>query len=231
MNGFDHAIVSFVNQFARRWPTFDAIVVFLSDSDLIKGGVVVAVIWWAWFYRKGELRTNRSYLLSAIFGSLVALFFARVLAHVLPLRIRPLLDPSLHFRVPFGLPEQSNWTVWSSFPSDHAALFCALLTGVWLVSSRAGIVLGAYVAIIICLPRIYVGIHYPTDILAGAGLGVLPVLLFSARAIRKIWTPPLLSGIERWPGVAYALLFLITYEIATLFWDVRTFLFLFNVSV
>ncbi len=231
MNGFDRAIVSFINQFARHWPTFDTVVVFLSNSDLVKGGVVLAAIWWAWFCRKGEPKTNRSYLLSAILASLVALFLARFLAHALPLRVRPLLDPGLHFRPPIGLPEESNWTVWSSFPSDHAALFCALLTGVWLVSRRAGIVLGAYIAIVICLPRIYVGIHYPTDILAGAGLGVLSVVLFSVPVLRNFWTPNVLAWFERWPSVAYAVLFLITFEIATLFWDIRTFLFLFDVSV
>jgi membrane-associated phospholipid phosphatase len=231
MYAFDHAIVSFLNQFAQRWPTFDQVVVFFTNSDLMKGGVVIAAIWWAWFCPKGETKTNRSYLLSALLGALIALFFARVLAHALPIRVRPILDSTLHFRLPAGSPQQSNWTIWSSFPSDHAALFCALLTGVWLVSRRAGMILLAYIGTFICLPRIYIGIHYPTDILAGAALGVLVVFLCSWRKVREIWTPTVLSWIERWPGMGYALLFLITFQIATLFWDIRTFLFIFDVSV
>ena len=231
MQAFDHSIVFFLNQFAQRWRVFDGIVIFFSNSDLMKGGVVMAAIWWAWFYRKGDAKTNRSYLLSALFGSLVALFFARVFAHAFPLRVRPILDPSLHFRAPLGLPNQSNWTIWSSFPSDHAALFCALLTGVWLVSRRAGIALMLYIIIGICLPRIYVGIHYPSDVLVGAGLGVFCVLLCSWSKIRGTWTETVLNWIERWPGAGYALLFIITFQIATLFWDIRTLLFFFDVSV
>jgi undecaprenyl-diphosphatase len=231
MNAFDHAIISFLNQFARHWHLFDKIVIFFSNSDLMKGGVVVGAIWWAWFYRKDEPNTVRSYLLSALLGSLVALFLARVLAHALPIRVRPVLDLTLHFRPPHGLPEQANWTIWSSFPSDHAALFFALLTGVWLASRRIGLALLAYVVICICLPRIYIGIHYPTDILAGAALGVGSVLLCSWRRFRDAWTPAVLRFIERRPGLGYALLFLITFQIATLFWDVRTFLYIFDVSV
>ena len=45
-----------------------------------------------------------------------------------------------------------------------------------------------YVIIVICLPRIYVGIHYPSDVLAGAALGVFCVLLCSWSKIRQAWT-------------------------------------------
>ena len=103
--------------------------------------------------------------------------------------------------------------------------------GVWLASARAGLALISYVAVCICLPRIYIGIHYPTDIVAGAGLAVLCVLLCSWRGVREIWTPRVLNWIERRPSLGYALLFLITFQIATLFWDIRTFLFIFDISV
>jgi undecaprenyl-diphosphatase len=231
MSGFDHSIIVFCNQFAQRWHTFDAIVVFFSNSDLMKGGVMIAGLWWAWFLRSPDVRRNRSHLLSALIGAVVALVIARILAHALPLRIRPILDPTLHFRPPSGVPDQSNWTIWSSFPSDHAALFFALLTGIWLCSTQAGVVLMFYVVIAICLPRIYIGIHYPTDILAGGALGVFSVLLCSWQKLREAWTGHVLNWVERWPAPCYALLFLITFQIATLFWDLRTFLFIFDVSV
>jgi undecaprenyl-diphosphatase len=231
MRSFDHSIISFCNQFAQRWHTFDAIVVFFSNSDLMKGGVMLAGLWWAWFYRNSDVRITRSHLLSALLGSVVALLVARVLAHSLPIRIRPILDPSLHFRPPAAAPDQGNWTIWSSFPSDHAALFCALLTGIWLTSRRAGILFMFYVLFAICFPRIYIGIHYPTDILAGAALGVFFVLIFSWRVVRERWTGYVLNWVDRWPAASYALLFIVTFQIATLFWDIRTFLYIFDVSV
>ena len=224
MGHFDESIIFFLNQFAQRWSTLDAIVVFMSDSDLIKGGVMLAGFWGAWFLIAADIKLNRSYLLSTLLGAVIALLIARVLAHYLPLRIRPILDPALHFRPPSGTPDQANWTTWSSFPSDHAALFFALLTGIWITWRRAGLVLLVYVLVAICLPRIYVGIHYPSDVLAGAALGIGFVLLCSLRYLRDLWTRPVLGWFDRWPALSHAVLFIITFEIATLFWDIRTFL-------
>src|SRR3954471_23176530 len=108
MHGFDHWILVFVNPFAQRWPPFDSIVVFFTNSDLMKGGVMMAALWWTWFRPNANQRTSRSYLLTALLGAVIALAAARVLAHALPLRSRPILDPTLHFRLPNGAPDQSN---------------------------------------------------------------------------------------------------------------------------
>ena len=221
MNFFDHALIVFLNQWSQRWPEFDRLVVIASNSDLLKGGTVVAAVWGAWFYDSSDQQKHRRYLLSAIFGSLVALFVARVLAAVLPLRIRPLLDYALHFRPPKGLPDQSNWTIWSSFPSDHAALFFALALGVFYVSKKWGAVLFAYITVAICLPRIYIGIHYPTDILSGGALGLAVVALLAIPKFAAVWTRPILLVLERRPVLFYILFFLLTFQIATLFWDFR----------
>jgi undecaprenyl-diphosphatase len=231
MGWFDNGIIFFCNQLAHHSWLFDNIVVFFSNSDLMKGGVMFAGFYFAWFVRGGDSRLNRSRLLSALLGTIIALAIARYLAHALPHRARPILNPALHFQPPYGTPDQSNWTIWSSFPSDHAALFFAVLTGIWLASRRAGIVMLVYLLVAICFPRMYIGIHYPTDILAGAALGVGSVLLCSWNKIREFWTLPILAGFERYPAISYALLFFVSFQIATLFWDLRTFLFLFDVSL
>ena len=81
LNGFDLTFLSFINQWSQRWPAFDAFVVVLSNSDLVKGGVIIAAVWAAWFCRnKSDQQQNRAYLLSGIFGALLALFVARLLA-------------------------------------------------------------------------------------------------------------------------------------------------------
>ena len=80
MNCFDHALLVFFNQWSQRWPEFDRLVIIAGNSDLLKGGIVVAAFWGAWFYNSSAQQENRRYLLSAIFGSLAALFIVRVLA-------------------------------------------------------------------------------------------------------------------------------------------------------
>jgi undecaprenyl-diphosphatase len=214
----DHAVSSFVNRAAQHFQWLDQTMVVISNSDLIKGGVILAIFWAMWF----RDRARRDQLLAALGGSLLALFFARVLAYALPHRLRPVLNPSMHFVPPLGLPDQSNWTSWSSFPSDHAALFFAIVAGIWSVNRRAGLFACIYVLVAICLPRIYVGIHYPSDVLAGATIGVFAATLLARW--RGEWTSFLLRGLERYPGWGYAFFFLLTFQIATLFWDIRVIL-------
>ena len=220
MQSIDRGILVFFNQSAQHWSWFDNAIIVLSDSDLVKGGMMLAIFWGMWF-RRGTDGVQRERLLAGIGGTLLALSVSRVLACALPNRLRPVLDPTMHFVPPFGLPDQSNWTSWSSFPSDHAALFFALAFGIWLVSKRAGVFAFLYVFLVICLPRLYVGIHYPSDIVAGAALGIGAVSLLAERHLCPLWTRPLLHALERWPTFGYALFFLLSFQIATLFWDIR----------
>jgi undecaprenyl-diphosphatase len=59
-----------------------------------------------------------------------------------------------------------------SFPSDHATAAFALAVAIFLYHRRAGWLMLAMAAIV-SLSRVMVGIHYPSDVLAGALLGSL----------------------------------------------------------
>ncbi|MFJ4918802.1 bifunctional phosphatase PAP2/diacylglycerol kinase family protein [Streptomyces sp. NPDC088725] len=59
----------------------------------------------------------------------------------------------------------------TSFPSGHAASAAAFATGVALESKGWGVAV-APVAAAVALSRVYTGVHYPSDVIAGAALGV-----------------------------------------------------------
>lgn len=60
-------------------------------------------------------------------------------------------------------------TDWS-FPSDHAVMAGAAAVGLLLVSRRLG-ALAVTAALLMAVTRVYVGAHYPLDVLAGLCLG------------------------------------------------------------
>ncbi len=223
LNGFDLAIVSFINQFSQRSYVFDETVVFMAYSDLLKGGVVVALIWGAWFTGKPkEQPFRRSVILATFLAAFAALSLSRLMAITLPFRPRPIRTPGLAFLIPHGMPSGTDLGEMSAFPSDHAALFFALAAGLFFISRGWGFATTAYVFAAICLPRIYLGLHYPSDILVGTIMGVLASsLAIRNEIVRRGFNERLLSWCERRPAAFYAVSFLITYQIATLFQEAR----------
>lgn len=72
-----------------------------------------------------------------------------------------------------------------SFPSDHATMAGAVAAGLLLVSWRLGL-LAVAAAAVMGFARIYIGAHYPADVLAGFGVGAAVTLLGYLIARRPI---------------------------------------------
>jgi undecaprenyl-diphosphatase len=219
MNAFDSGILLWLNQIARRSKAFDLAIHYISDSNLLKGELLMLVIWWLWFTPSEKQRRNREVLLATLIATVPAILLARASQLALPFRQRPFLRPALGFVAPFG--EDPLFSRWSAFPSDHAVLFCTLVTGLFFVGRRFGVVAFVYVFVVILLPRVYLGLHYPTDIIAGAAVGVLLAVLVNRVHVRSLVTALPLRWLDSHPGSFYACSFLISTEVATLFTGFR----------
>lgn len=193
----------------------------LTDMYTFRGLVLVPILWWIWF-QPGERRDwQREMVIATVVSGLLALIVGRLLADFLPFRMRPIYDPALnlHFAsVPSGDARLSNW---SSFPSDHAMLWMAVAMGIFFVWRMAGIVFIVYTALFICFPRAYLGFHHPTDLLAGAAIGIAITFLMTRTPIRTRYAAPTLQWMERHPGPASVLAFLLCFELVTQFDELR----------
>lgn len=80
-----------------------------------------------------------------------------------------------------------------SFPSGHACSAFAAATALALAFRGRGGGLAFLPAVLIAVSRVYVGVHYPTDVLAGAALGALlswALFRLSRRLVKKASAPP-----------------------------------------
>ena len=197
---------------------FDYSMYCLSDNQLLKGGLFVAALWWFWFRKSEDKPRDRVLVISTYAGCLAAIFLNQLVQILAPDRPRPYVAGLEGFLFPFDLGMKRA----SSFPSDHAALFLGLATGLWFFSRRAGIVAGIYAVLIICVPRLCLGLHYPSDIVAGAAIGIACVLAVNGTRLRDRIAGPVLKWQEKYPGLFYCLFFLFSYQLATLFDDLRS---------
>ncbi|HET7259436.1 MAG TPA: phosphatase PAP2 family protein [Candidatus Acidoferrum sp.] len=211
----DYSTISFLNRFAGRSWTVDKFFILI-DGNYLATAPLLLSFWWAWFKEGEDQPRNREFAMYGILSSFVAVFAARMLAISLPYRERPLRNPLLHFQLPYDM-RPDRVLGWSSFPSDHGALWFALAAGIFFISRRLSIFLGLYVCLTLAIARMYLGIHYPTDILAGGLIGIGVASLAKYPAIRTAVTRKPMEWANRAPQLFYAISFLLTAQMAESF--------------
>jgi membrane-associated phospholipid phosphatase len=83
-----------------------------------------------------------------------------------------------------------------SFPIDHATVAGAVAAGLFVANRKLGIV-AAIAALAMAFARVYAGVHYPGDVVAGLFLGAFVAVGLSGLGRRVI--TPLLSKISSTP--------------------------------
>lgn len=229
MPDLDHTILTFLNSFAGRWELFDRFVVQVLQANTVRLLPITSCLVWLWFRpepaapsrdhsgRDGMPAGRRGVGL-ALIGAILTMAAARLIQNLAPHRPRPMHAPELMLNLPAGIAPDALQE-WSSFPSDTAGLAFALAAGVLAASPPLGIGCLLWTAIVVCAPRIYAGLHYPSDILGGALLGLVTTLAVAPAVLR--------AGRAHWPArpahqaVLYAVAFALLFQITSLFNDVR----------
>jgi membrane-associated phospholipid phosphatase len=226
----DLALFHIVNGLCGNF-VLDRVAGFEEGNQLFKGGLFLAAYWWYWFIGGDERRrNNRRVIVGAIVGALVALICARALAEIMPFRVRPMYAVGIGYHAP-SIDLEMNMENWSAFPSDTATFWFAMSFGLFMLNRSVGIAAMVYSTLWMCLVRLYLGMHYPSDILAGAVIGISVAWAtqkaFAARARSGVgqlaqrflsW----LDSMERdRPRMFYAAAFLISFELTVMFDDVR----------
>jgi undecaprenyl-diphosphatase len=168
----DHGLLHLLNTFlARHDGVEDPLLAYSNASQLLFAGTLVALF----LLLPGARRHGaRRIAVAAAASAAVALALGAVLSHLIE-RARPfVIDPG-------GVHQFTHHAADAGFPSDHATASFAIATAILLRSRRWGIVALA-LATLLALTRVAIGVHYPTDVLAGAALG-------SATALALFWPP------------------------------------------
>jgi len=163
----DSYIFHYINQFAGISPYLDKVAIFFAEY------LQYLVVFCLLLFLVKKFRRNLGMVIFAFTAAIFSRFIiTEIIRYFFP-RIRPFVENSVNLLIGYNATE-------SSFPSGHAAFFFALSTIVYFYNKKAGTFF-FIASFFISISRIIVGIHWPSDILAGALVGI-----FSGWLINKI---------------------------------------------
>jgi membrane-associated phospholipid phosphatase len=150
--------------FAQHTPWLQPLMTAYTTAGILVLCALPALAWWN-ARRRGDLASITAIAWAGT-GTLVCIAATAVLKQVFA-ETRPCLAIA-HVTTVQPCPGVSDY----SFPSNHTTIAAALAAGIWLASRRLGL-LAAVLALLEGFSRIYLGQHYPHDVLAALVLAVV----------------------------------------------------------
>ena len=164
--GLDKTLFLDVNHFAQHTGWLHTPMLAYANYGVVLFGLLLVAGWWVARGRR-DARVMAA-ALWAVAGTAVAVLVAQPVNHAVA-EARP-WQSLPHILALIGHSRDF------SFPSDHATMAGAVTAGLLIVNRRLGIT-AAVAGLLMCFARVYVGAHYPQDVVAGFALGAAVALI------------------------------------------------------
>ena len=156
-----------INTFARSTPWLQGPMLAYATYGVVMIAVLLLAGWWV-ARRRDSARTMAAALWAP-------------LATLLAVGINQPIVAAVHEARPYntvqGILVLAHRSVDPSFPSDHAVMAGAAVTGLLLVTRGALAWVAVAAGLLMAFSRVYIAAHYPHDVLAGLALGAVVALV------------------------------------------------------
>jgi len=178
-----------INGLAKAAPHwFDRGMEFVGEYGLLLA-MVLLVLWCWWTVRRRGGEDAASSVAALVWAPLAA-----GIAVLVNVPIRGFVERPRPFVDHQGLDVLASGKSDYSFVSDHATLTMAMAVGLFVAHRKFGLV-GIGLALFEGFCRVYMGVHYPTDVVGGFALGTAVALLLSPLAMALL--TPVTKAVER----------------------------------
>ncbi|WP_330265949.1 phosphatase PAP2 family protein [Streptomyces griseorubiginosus] len=170
---------------APHW--FDRVMEYVGEYGILFG-MVLLILWCWWGVRRRGGEDAASSVAALVWAPLAA-----ALAVLVNVPIRGFVERPRPFRTHEGLEVLVSGKTDYSFVSDHATITMAMAVALFVAHRKFGVV-GILLALLEGFCRVYMGVHYPTDVVGGFALGTAVALLLSPLAMALL--TPLMKAVQ-----------------------------------
>ncbi|MFG2857800.1 phosphatase PAP2 family protein [Streptomyces mirabilis] len=174
----DGSLFTSVTDFARDTPWLNTPIELWTNAGLGVFAVLMLMGWWN--ARRRDARSMALALTAPV--AVVAAFAVAEVAKKLVAEVRPCYSLP-HAYLVDACPARTDY----AFPSGHSTTAFAAVAALWLLDRRLSAIAAVF-AVLEGFTRVYVGAHYPHDVL-GAALLALPVAYLASRLMSRLATP------------------------------------------
>ena len=158
----DYKFFQIINNLAGRWNGLDLIGIFCAKYLL--WAMMIAVLGFLVIYKdKAEQKTHLKVTVKTFFAAFLG-YFLKIAIQFFYVRPRPFVSHEVMQLI--------DKSADPSFPSGHTVLAFAIAFSIWFYNKKLGSIF-LLLALLVGLGRIYVGVHYPLDVLGGVLVGAL----------------------------------------------------------
>ncbi|MGW1258802.1 phosphatase PAP2 family protein [Streptomyces sp. NPDC002513] len=184
-SGIDGSLFTSVTDFARDTTWLNTPMEVWTNLGLGVFAVLMAMGWWTARRRGTQAMTVALAAPVAVMTAFAAAeVVKKIVAEARPCRSMP------HAYIVDACPAPSDY----AFPSGHSTVAAATVAALFLLDRRLTAIAAVF-AVVEGFTRVYVGAHYPHDVL-GSVLLALPVALLTSLALRR-WATPLVAAAGR----------------------------------
>ncbi|QIW21074.1 undecaprenyl-diphosphatase [Bacillus thuringiensis] len=179
----DYKCFNFINNKVQQYPLIDNVMIIFAEYVQYAFALLIILLW----------IKNKTNFRAMVFQSIFAITFAYCINRIIELfiyRERPFISHNIKQLVDHA----AN----SSFPSDHATAAIVIATTLWLSAYHSKYI-WFLLALGVAFSRVWVGVHYPLDVIAGIVHGILIALftryvVFRIRTVVSFLKKPLFQG-------------------------------------
>lgn len=164
---FDQQFFFFINGQLQN-PFFDYVMPYMRDKNFWIPLYASLLLYFVWRYKKSAWLPILLAALTVVMTDQLSSSVIKPLVH----RLRPCNDPLIASQVHLLVGCGSGFSFVSSHAANHFGIACFIIV---LLRNRFKWITAAAIswAALVCFAQMYVGLHYPLDILGGAVVGIV----------------------------------------------------------